>query len=164
MSNSAYQLTVQDVMSKDVVSVEADDSLHECIQRMVSNRVASLPVLGLHNECIGIISSSDVLEITQEIDEDLADLESADLVTSRWLLDRLMKETGQTKVSDVMSEDVFTVRADTRLAKAARDMLRNGVHRLPVVDNKDRIVGILSTTDILAAFVDADPEQPDLKK
>jgi CBS domain-containing protein len=146
-------------MSKDVVSVMADDTLHECIQRMVSNRVASLPVLGAHNECIGIISSSDVMEITQEIDEDLADLDSADLVTSRWLLDRLAKETGHTKVSEVMSEDVFTVRADTRLAKAAREMLRNGVHRLPVVDSKDRVVGIVSTTDILAAFVDGDPQQ-----
>jgi predicted transcriptional regulator len=126
---------------------------------MISNRVASLPVLGLHDECIGIISSSDVLEITQEIDEDLADLDGADVVTSRWLVDRLAKETGHTKVSDVMSEDVFTVRADTRVAKAAREMLRNGVHRLPVVDIKNRVVGIVSTTDILAAFVDGDPEQ-----
>ena len=158
MSNDPYKMCVREVMSKDVVSVLPDDSVHECIQRMVENRVSSLPVLGLHDECIGIISSSDLIEITQEIDEDLADLESADLVTGRWLLERLMTGTGHTKVSEVMSEDVFTVRSDTRLARAARDMLRNGVHQLPVVDIKDRVVGIVSTTDILSAFVDGDPE------
>jgi CBS domain-containing protein len=145
-------------MIKDVVSVMPDDTLHECIQRMVTNRVSSLPVVGLHDECLGIISSSDLMEITQEIDEDLADLEGADLVTGRWLLERLMAGTGHTKVSEVMSEDVFTVRTDTRLARAAREMLRNAIHRLPVVDVKDHVVGIVSTTDILSAFVDGDPE------
>ena len=161
MKDSAYKLTVQDVMSKDVVTVSPDESLRECIQRMIDNRVASLPVLGRHNECIGIISSSDVLEIAQEIDEDLSDLEGADLMASRWLVARLSSETGNRRVAEVMSQDVLTVLADTRLSKAAREMLRNGVHRLPVVDSKDRVVGIVSTTDILAAFVDADPEQPD---
>lgn len=158
MSSDPYKMCVRDVMSRDVVSVMPDDTLHECIQRLVENRVSSLPVLGLHDECLGIISTSDMMEVTQEIDEDLADLEKADLVTGRWLLERLIDGTGHTKVADVMSEDVFTVHADTRLAKAAREMLRNGVHRLPVIDAKDRVIGIVSTTDILSAFVDGDPE------
>jgi CBS domain-containing protein len=145
-------------MVKDVVSVMPDDTLHDCIQRMIENRVSSLPVVGMHDECLGIISKTDLMEITQELDEDLADLERADLVTGRWLLERLMTGTGHTKVSEVMSEDVFTVTADMRLARAGREMLRNGVHRMPVVDIKDRIVGIVSTTDILSAFVDGDPE------
>jgi CBS domain-containing protein len=161
MRNSAYAMTVQDVMSRDVVTAYADESLRECIQRMIDNRVASLPVLGKHEECVGIVSSSDVLEITREIDEDLSDLEGADVVASRWLIERLSAETGDRRVSEVMSQDVLTVRTDTRLSKAAREMLRNGVHRLPVVDRQDRVVGIVSTTDILAAFVDADPEKLD---
>ena len=158
MSNDPYKMAVRNVMSKDVVSVMPDDTLHECIQRLVENRVSSLPVLGMHDECVGIISSSDLMEVTQEIDEDLADLEKADLVTGRWLLERLIDGTGHTKVSDVMSDEVCTVAADTRLARAAREMLRNGVHRLPVVDAKNRVVGIVSTTDVLSAFVDGDPE------
>lgn len=161
MSKSAYSMTVKDVMSRDVVTAYADESLRECIQRMIDNRVASLPILGKRNECIGILSSSDVLEITREIDEDLSDLEGADFIASRWLIERLSGETSDRKVSEVMSPDVLTVRTDTRLSKAAREMLRNGVHRLPVVDNQERVVGIVSTTDILAAFVDADPELPD---
>ncbi len=120
MCNDPYNMCVGDVMSKEVVSVVPDDSLHECIQRMVENRVSSLPVLGLHERCVGIISSSDLMEVTQELDEDLADLEEADLITGRWLLERLMSGVGHTKVADVMSEDVATVRVETRLARAAR--------------------------------------------
>jgi predicted transcriptional regulator len=79
------------------------------------------------------------------------------VITGRWLLERLMEGMGHTKVAEVMSEDVATVNVETRLPKAAREMLRNGVHRLPVIDIKDRVVGIISTTDILSAFVDGDP-------
>lgn len=157
MCSDPYKMTVGDVMSRDVVSVMADDTVHDCIQRMVENRVYSLPVLGMHNECVGFISSSDLMEVTQELDEDLSDLENADAVTGRWLLERLMEGVGHTKVAEVMSEDVATVGEDTRLSKAAREMLRNGVHRLPVVNLKDHVVGIISTTDILSAFVDGDP-------
>jgi predicted transcriptional regulator len=157
MCSNPYKMTVGDVMSKEVVSVMPDDTVHDCIQRMVENRVYSLPVLGSQDECIGFISSSDLMEVTQELDEDLADLENADVITGRWLLERLMEGMGHTKVAEVMSEDVATVNVETRLPKAAREMLRNGVHRLPVIDIKDRVVGIISTTDILSAFVDGDP-------
>lgn len=156
MSTDPYKMVVRDVMSRDVVSVVADDTVHECIRRMVENRVSSLPVLGPHQECIGIVSTSDLMQVTQEIDEDLADLDAADLLTGRWLLERLMDGVGHRSVVDLMSEDVATVTTETRLSRAAREMLRNGVHRLPVVDIKDRVVGIVSTTDILSAFVDGD--------
>jgi CBS domain-containing protein len=157
MTNNPYKMTVRDVMVKDLVSILPDDTVHDCIQRMVENRVPSLPVLGPHNECLGIVSTSDLIEVTRDIDDDLVNLERSDLMTGRWLLQRLMDGIGYSKVQEIMSVDVATVSADTPLARAAREMLRNNVHRLPVVDVKERVIGIVSTTDILSAFVDGDP-------
>ena len=56
-----------------------------------------------------------------------------------------------------MSDSVVTVGLETSIQKAAQEMLRNHVHHLPVVDTEDRLIGIISTMDILAAFADATP-------
>jgi CBS domain-containing protein len=53
------------------------------------------------------------------------------------------------KVRDVMTEAVVTVTPDTPLKQAARRMLEHGVSGLPVVVDGDRVVGVLSETDIL---------------
>ena len=59
-------------------------------------------------------------------------------------------------VSTFMSQDVATVTAETSLAKSAREMLRNRIHHLPVVDHRDHLIGIISTMDILAEFADGE--------
>ena len=46
--------------------------------------------------------------------------------------------------------------AETSLAKSAREMLRNRIHHLPVVDHRDHLIGIISTMDILAEFADGE--------
>ena len=57
-----------------------------------------------------------------------------------------------------MSESVTTVGLETRIGKAARAMLRNRVHHLPVIDHDDRLIGIVSTMDILGEFADGAPD------
>lgn len=52
------------------------------------------------------------------------------------------------KVSDLMSENVFTVAPDTPLTVVANRMLEYGVSGMPVVDN-GRVVGVVSETDIM---------------
>ena len=51
-----------------------------------------------------------------------------------------------------------TIDAETTLGKATREMLRNRVHHLPVVDSSDRLIGIVSTMDILSEFADGAPD------
>lgn len=159
MNEQPYELRVRDVMTKPVVIVSPEDSLHSCIARMSENRVYALPVVDRHEKCRGIISSSDILQVTRDLDDDLHEMQKADAATGKWMLAQIREEVGNRKVSDIMNEDVATVHKDTRIAKAARDMLRNGVHRLPVIDAHNRVVGIVSTSDILAAFVDGESEE-----
>jgi CBS domain-containing protein len=51
-----------------------------------------------------------------------------------------------------MSYDVATIRADQSLIEACQEMSRLRVHHLPVVDNRDTVVGIVSAFDIVAAI------------
>jgi len=70
----------------------------------------------------------------------------------------LSENIGEQSVMDLMTEQVISVSADELLVEAARIMLSQGVHRLPVVDSERRLMGIISTTDVLRAFVEAAPQ------
>ena len=56
------------------------------------------------------------------------------------------------KVAHIMHRGVITVQTDTYASKAASLMAENRIGALPVVDNKNKLVGILSATDILKVF------------
>jgi CBS domain-containing protein len=72
------------------------------------------------------------------------------VVTDRDLAMRVLAEGKGTdaKVSQVMSEDVHVCTSDDRLVDAVRVMGEENVRRLPVVDRDDRLLGILSMTDV----------------
>lgn len=62
------------------------------------------------------------------------------------------------KVSGLMTVPAVTVHAEESVADAARLMVRRGVERLPVVDEEERLVGIVTRRDLLRVFLRPDPE------
>ena len=154
MGNAGQQRRVKDVMSRDIVSLHAGATIHEALAMMTENHVTALPIVDKRDHCVGIFTTTDLLDLTRDVDDDVYQLDEVDPVSRRWLVDRVVQSLGNEKVSSYMSEDVSTVGSETTLAIAARDMLRNQVHHLPVVDDKDRLVGIISTTDILAEYAE----------
>ena len=158
MANNIYQNRVKDLMSRDVVTINAADTIHEALAMMGENRVSALPVVDRQDHCVGILSTSDLVDMTRDVDDDLYQLDMVDPTSRRFLLEKLAHSMGGETVQSFMSEGVCTIDMETSIAKATREMLRNRVHRLPVVDTHDRVIGIISTMDILAAFADAAPE------
>lgn len=154
MKIGIYNQRVKDVMSRDVVSLHSHATVHEALKLMVENRVSALPVVDRNNRCIGMVSSSDLVELTKDLEDELESVEE-NPNTELWLVKRLISNTTHETVDDVMSGDVASVRPEALLSKVATTMLRNRVHRLPVVDTDDHLVGIISTMDILGAFADS---------
>lgn len=148
-----YKLTVGDIMSRDLVTVDAAETVHDALQIMAENKVAALPVLDANSRCIGFLSTSDLVEITRDLEEGLDALEQADELLFGEVIARLAEGSGHQRVVDVMSDTVASASPDDLVVDAAKRMLDEGVHRLPVLDEEQRPVGILSTTDILRAFV-----------
>lgn len=159
MSGEIYKRRVKDIMSREVVTVFAGDTIHEALKLMGENRVSALPVVDTHDRCVGILSTSDLVDMTRDIDDDIYELDLVDSTSRRFLLDKLAHSMGSESVQSFMSEAVTTVGAETTIGKATREMLRNRIHHLPVVDEADRLVGIISTIDILSEFADAAPEE-----
>ncbi len=158
MSEGVYKRRVKEFLSRETVTLNAGDTIHEALELMGENRVSALPVVDRNNRCVGILSAADLVDLTRDTEEDLRELDLVDLSSKRFLIDKLAHSLGNEKVQTFMSESVVTVSLETLIGKAAQEMLRNQVHHLPVVDHNDRLIGIISSMDILSEFADATPQ------
>lgn len=146
---------IESVMNRDVVTINAAGSIHEAIVLMDENRVSTLPVVDNADRCVGILSSSDLVDMTRDVDDDVYELDHADIAGQRYLVEKLIHSMGSESIQSFMSEKVSTAKSNESIVDAAKRMIHDEVHHLPVVDQDMALVGIVSTMDLLAAFVDA---------
>lgn len=149
MVKQFQQLRVKDVMIKHVVAVNPDDLLHEALDLICENRVSALPVVDSRGHCLGMISTSDLIDLTHELDDELQNLGRKGAAKPQWLIERLTRTLGSERVSEQMTPNVATIQQEASVSEAAAMMVRNRVHRLPVTDHHNRLLGIISTMDIM---------------
>jgi len=150
-------MRIEDIMSRDVVTVRADVTLKEAARLLVSRRISGMPVVGDDGTVVGVLSEGDLLF------KQLGERERHGGVLE-WLVHR-GNGPDQAKldarlVEEAMTAPAITIDAWWSVASAANRMLANGVNRLPVTRG-DRLVGIVTRADIVRAFArsDADVEQ-----
>jgi CBS domain-containing protein len=147
---------VADYMQRDVVTVAPNSTLQEALELMTENHVTGLPVMDVNARCVGLITSSDILNFEQENANDLPASATADFYdpeSQRWETVPIsafgLERFGDVRVSDVMSTELVWVERDTPLTEAARRLLKERVHRLLVLDKVARLYGVLSAYDFV---------------
>ncbi|MEK6233204.1 MAG: CBS domain-containing protein, partial [Planctomycetales bacterium] len=103
MSEELFLRRVKDVMSREVVTLHSQDTVHEALELMVENRVSALPVVNARKQIAGILSTSDLIDLTSEVDEDLNYLDEVENENRHWIVERLAHSLGDRKVSEVMT-------------------------------------------------------------
>ena len=122
---------------------------------MEENQITALPIVDSKRHCVGILSASDLIEVARELGDELSDLTHVSDVSRKWLLERLKDhDLGQKPLATRMTGAVASVSPDASLVHAASEILRHRVHHLPVVDEQRHLAGIISTIDLLGAFVE----------
>jgi acetoin utilization protein AcuB len=134
MSN---KLKVADIMTREVCTVLEEDNLDSVLTLLAPYRFRHVPVVD-GKRLVGILSQRDLLQLTSQG----RDRSSAARARETRVLE-------QTFVRDVMNEKVITAAPDTSLAAAARLMLEQRVGALPVLDEDQQLVGIVSESDLL---------------
>ncbi|MCC7048328.1 MAG: CBS domain-containing protein [Alphaproteobacteria bacterium] len=116
---------VREIMTPGVKAAAPEDSLHDAAKRMLSNDCGALPVLE-HGRLVGIITDRDIVvrAVSKGIDPDEA------------------------YVREMMSTGVASCYSDETVTDAACRMSASKVRRLPVLDRGERLVGIISLSDI----------------
>jgi CBS-domain-containing membrane protein len=148
MDDRTRTMRVKDLVVRDVITVQPDDSLSLAVSLLAENRISAMPVVDGRDRCKGIISTTDLVRELNAIVTGLRDSGDAGDEGSG----RTRAELERRTVGEVMTPDVMTVDLENLAIEAAREMVRSRVHRLAVVDSNNRVMGIVSTLDMLEAL------------
>ncbi|GGZ19489.1 CBS domain-containing protein [Streptomyces poonensis] len=146
------------VMTTDVVRAVYGTPFKEVARLLVDHRISGLPVVDEDEKVVGVVSETDLMAHQAEPSDarepgrrfPFAALKPA----ARW---RAAKATAGT-AGQLMSAPPVTVHADDTIVEAARIMAGRHVERLPVLDEEDRLVGIVTRRDLLRVFLRPDAD------
>jgi len=142
---------VRNVMTTDVVTITKQAPFVEIVRLMAVHKVSALPVVDDSGRVVGIVSEADLLRKEEYQD----DQDAQHLLEGRRRRIARAKAVGHT-AAELLSAPVVTVSPEASVPVAAKLLARHGVKRLPVVDEKGRLVGIVSRADLLRLFLRPD--------
>jgi len=143
--------TVRDVMTTRVKAVSQDSDFKHIAHVLREFRVSACPVISDSGTVVGVVSDADLL--TKSADPDLP----VGLTRLRWKLGEQSKATAIT-ADRLMTSPAVTVSPDTPVTVAARLMQDRRLKRLPVVDDRNHLIGIISRVDVLSVYERPDPD------
>jgi CBS-domain-containing membrane protein len=143
--------TVKDVMTTHVVAVRLKATYKDMATRLREFRVSAFPVLDDDNKVVGVVSEADLL--AKEALE-----YSTHGVAGGILHGREWAKAAAVTAAGLMTKPAVTIGPDELVSHAARLMYSRKVKRLPVVDDRGRLVGIVSRADVLSVFSRPDAE------
>lgn len=122
-------ITVSSVMSKNIYSLNENRTVADAARVMKETKTGSILVVNPQGVIVGV-------------------------VTERDLVYKVLAEgrDAQTRLKDIMTRDIKTVKPSSTLAEAAKIMIEMEVRHIPVVDEAGRPVGILSIRDLIESI------------
>lgn len=125
-------LSVSDVMNRHVVWLKDSQTIEQAAELFSHHGISSAPVVNETDRCVGILSVTDFLKAR----------------------DASRAKAG-CRVSECMTTGVQSVAPTVSLMRAAVIMSTEHIHHLPVIDAGERIVGVVSTMDVVSALINA---------
>ena len=155
MMTSKEKLThVQDVMTREVVSVSPDATLAEAAMLLHTHGFSGLPVVDEHNVLKGILTEYDLISGGFAVH-----LPTVQIILQKFVtvpegpFAQELEKIAALRVRDVMNKEPMTLLEDMPLAEAVLAFqAHHRVNPMPVIDASNKVVGIVSRFDILKIF------------
>lgn len=153
----------KDIMTRDVLTVHEDFSISELASFLNDNEITGAPVVDDDEKVVGVVSVVDIARAESEYAEDTTVWDA--VVSHSYHLDweqglddgiRIfhLKDSG-VRVRDIMNPVVHSVEESTAIPEVVRKLLQYHLHRILVIE-KGRLVGIISSSDLLQLLLDED--------
>jgi CBS domain-containing protein len=142
-------------MTTGVVTVKKDDTVMEVARMLVEHKVSGLPVVDEEGRIVGMVSEGDLIYQDKklhtpaflEILGGVIYLENPNRMATEF------KKMTATKVAEIMTSKVHTVKEDTSVEEVATIMVERQINRVPVVDAAGKLMGIVSRQDLVKAMI-----------
>ena len=149
--------TAAEIMDSSVPSVSPDVDARSAIELLAQTDKGAIPVVDEGRKVIGIVSESDLVLSEEESDLHLPHylniMGGIVFVGSMKGFEKRLDKAFATEVSELMSTDPVTVKDYASAETVARRIADSHHNHLPVVDEEDRLLGMVTRADALAALV-----------
>ena len=144
---------VESIMSDHVVTVMPQDSAKEAVRLMIDNELTTIPVVDISGLCIGILSRSDLTELFLEGDAELNRMMNTPMSMER--LYGVLETCEERTVNELMTIDVRTLNKESSVLDLCKLMIKERVHHVPIVDDAEQVVGLVSSMDVVNAVANS---------
>jgi CBS domain-containing protein len=143
-------MQVKDIMTINVISIGADETIAKAANLMLQNRISGLPVVDKEGELVGMVTEGDFLRRGELGTQRRRPKWLEFILGPGKLAEEYVRASGR-KVEDVMTPDPWTISEDDSLEAVVGMMERRHIKRLPVTRG-DRMVGIVSRANLMHAL------------
>lgn len=140
--------TVRDVMSNAVVRVQTGTRFKEIAHLLLEYDITAVPVVDAEDRPVGVVSEADLLQKMWGARQETEPLGTA--VPAR------AAKAWATDAAGLMTSPAMCATEDWSVVEAARVMAEKGVKRLLVIDDEERLIGVVSRSDLLRVFLRTD--------
>jgi CBS domain-containing protein len=138
---------VRDLMTDHAVTVSRDTSVKDALALLEKHRITAVPVVDRGGRVLGVVSEVDLIRDLVPPDQRTHERPSSPALPDRPRV-----------VADVMSPHPVTVGPTTDVATAVELMTTLNIKSVPVVDHDDRVLGMLSRSDVVRVLAQSDDE------
>lgn len=147
-------MQVKEIMTRDVITVTLADTVEKSARLMIEHNISGLPVLDSQGKLAGIVTEGDLIRRAArfKVPGFLPILGGLVFLDDPQEFIAELRRAMAVNVGRLMSREVYSVKPEDTLEKAATLMLRRRVKRLPVVDEQGRLAGIVARRDLVEAL------------
>lgn len=139
MGEAEKPVVVADIMTSEVVTIREEENLELIEGAMEDLRFRHMPVVD-EGRLVGLVTHRDLLRASASVFEPGQDMKTANI-------------RSQFFVADLMTRNPITVRPDTPIGEAAKLMYDHKIGCLPVTDDQQALVGIVTSADMVKLVV-----------
>jgi CBS domain-containing protein len=139
-------MIVKNIMTKDVIKIPHSATYFEAAKILHDQRISGAPIVDDDNKLIGMITEKDLFKVLYPFYKNY--YENPELYADAEDRENKATEIKDDVIEKFFSHDIITVTPDTFIMQAGAMLIAKGIHRMPVVDDKGKIVGIISRGDI----------------
>lgn len=156
MTINGRSIAIKDVMREPKI-VESGMIFRDVIRKMIVEKTNSLVVVDTDGSVVGMVNPKSLIKHV------VPDYLENDSIAAHFATEDIFREeaakVADVAIEDFMQKDISTVKADDTLMQAAVVALESGQVRIPVVDENQKPIGLLTRTElknVIAAFLDVD--------
>lgn len=143
-------MLAKEVMVKDVVTVTGETTLEEVARIFIDRNISGMPVVDENDRIVGVISEGDLVYQQKPVTPPLfINLFDGILQVDRKDFWEEISKMAAYQVKDLMNKHVISAHEDTSVNEIASLMINKKVNRIPIVDNDNHVLGIITRHDII---------------